>query len=89
MYSFACVRVWRCVVFLFVVFCVFFCLQIFDVSNFDMACLVSLDFIPWACEFVSKKGDATPLVAVYAHPNSSPLLQCRHFFKLFIVEYSF
>ncbi|CDJ46062.1 cyclophilin, putative [Eimeria brunetti] len=39
-------------------------LRIFDVPNFDMACLVSLSFVPWACEFVSKKGAATPLVAV-------------------------
>lgn len=39
----------------------------FDVCNFDMACLVSLDFVPWACEFVSRKGEPTPLVAVYVH----------------------
>ncbi|KAL8426020.1 hypothetical protein Efla_001938 [Eimeria flavescens] len=39
-------------------------LRVFDVCSFDMACLVSLDFLPWACEFVFKKGEPTPLIAV-------------------------
>ncbi|KAL8274179.1 hypothetical protein Esti_001864 [Eimeria stiedai] len=39
-------------------------LRVFDVCSFDMACLVSLDFSPLACEFVFKKGEPTPLIAV-------------------------
>ncbi|KAL8448550.1 hypothetical protein Emed_003730 [Eimeria media] len=39
-------------------------LRVFDVCSFDMACLVSLDFLPWACEFVFKKGEPTPVIAV-------------------------
>ncbi|CDJ41439.1 peptidylprolyl isomerase [Eimeria tenella] len=56
-------------------------LRMFDVCNFDMACLVSLDFVPWACEFVSRKGEPTPLVAVSDKDSPSvvvlkPLLHC-------------
>ncbi|OEH80025.1 peptidylprolyl isomerase [Cyclospora cayetanensis] len=49
-------------------------LRIFDVCNFDMACLVSLDFVPWACEFVSKKGDPTPLVAISDKDSSKVVI---------------
>lgn len=39
-------------------------LKVFDVVNFDMINFVKLNFVPFLCEFINRKNDPAPKVAV-------------------------
>ena len=38
--------------------------KIYDVVNFDMTLMIRLPFLPTACEFIYKKGEAQQKIAV-------------------------